>query len=250
MEKTPESYHISFFKPTTQRARANRNMVLWLVSVWFIAIFGFQILLRIIEKPVPEPSFISYESAWMNIETGQQSPVDLQELAKSCLSVAGKLGLDPGEEAAIDNAFSWCVYRLVDSSEQARLEMDIRTFENLSGSIETISDKEYIAFKKELSGQLSPILGLADLDVRKTIIPFALTSAGLETLGEASKEMLPRVMKKYLIHNRSVLTDIRFLGFPFHYFYTAVFLLILFVGLCLIYCIRTDAMNKRLEIPE
>ena len=53
MEKPSEGYHISFFKPTTERARANRNMVLWLVTVWFVAIFGFQILLKILEKPVP-----------------------------------------------------------------------------------------------------------------------------------------------------------------------------------------------------
>lgn len=250
MENSPESYHISFFKPTTERARANRNMVLWLVSVWFTAIFGFHIVMKIIEKPVPEPSLIAFENAWMNIDAGQWSRADLQELAKSCLSVAGKLDLAPLEEATVDHVFSWCMLKLHEPSSQERLTRDIETFESMSATIETINDEEYIAFKRELSARLSLTLGLSDTDVRKTIIPFALTSDGLGTLREDSKVMLPQVMNKYLIHNRSVLTDTRFLGFPFHYFYTAVFLLIMFVGLCLIYCIRTDAMNRRLEIPD
>ena len=57
-------------------------------------------------------------------------------------------------------------------------------------------------------------------------------------------------MGLYLIHNRSVLTDTKFLGFPFHYFYTAVFLLILFVGLCWLYCIRTDMFHKKYGIED
>ncbi|RKX20065.1 MAG: hypothetical protein DRP35_06675 [Candidatus Zixiibacteriota bacterium] len=42
----------------------------------------------------------------------------------------------------------------------------------------------------------------------------------------------------------------RFLGFPFHYFYTAVFLLVLFVGLCWIFCFQTDRIYKKLGIEE
>ncbi len=250
MENSSESYHISFFKPTTERARANRNMVLWLVSVWFIAIFGFHIVLKIIEKPVPEPALTAFESAWANLEAGQPSRQDLQELAGSCLYVAGKPDLAPAEEATIDHVISWSVVQLTEPADREQLIRDIQNFENLRATIETIGDQDYIAAKKDLSGRLGPMLGLNDRDVRNTIIPFALSSDGVTTLQPESKEMLPSVMNKYLIHNRSVLTDSRILGFPFHYFYTAVFLLILFVGLCLIYCIRTDAMNRRLEISE
>ena len=52
------------------------------------------------------------------------------------------------------------------------------------------------------------------------------------------------IMDRYLIHNRSVLTDTIFLGFPLHYFYTAVFLLVLFVGLCLGYCLMMERLEK------
>lgn len=63
-------------------------------------------------------------------------------------------------------------------------------------------------------------------------------------------DALPAAMELYLTHNRSGLTDTRFLGFPFHYWYTAQFLLILFIGLCLIYARATDKMNKRLGIED
>ena len=64
------------------------------------------------------------------------------------------------------------------------------------------------------------------------------------------RKIFEEAMGLYLIHNRSVLTDTRFLGFPFHYFYTAVFLLILFVGLTWLYCVRTDMFNKKYGIED
>ena len=70
MESEKNDYHISFFKPTTDSARRNRNMVVQFVLIWAVAIFGFQILLKLIEKPVPEQAFVSYESVWTDIKEG------------------------------------------------------------------------------------------------------------------------------------------------------------------------------------
>ncbi len=69
MDEKNNSYHISFFKPTTEQAKANRNMVVWLICVWAVAIFGFQILLRIIEKPTPEAAFITFAEVWENVKS-------------------------------------------------------------------------------------------------------------------------------------------------------------------------------------
>lgn len=250
MENSSDSYHISFFKPTTDRARANRNMVLWLVTVWFTAIFGFHIVLRIIEEPVPEPSYTAFENAWTNVSSNQFSHSDLQELAKSCLSVSGKMALAPEEQAVIDQAFSWSLYHLLENPEREQTLREISEFDAIAASISDIADPEYVQLKNALSRKLSPVLGLDDTDVRTKLVPFSLNPEGMDTLGEETKSILPDVMSKYLIHNRSVLTDFRFLGFPFHYFYTAVFLLVLFVGLCLIYCLRTDAQNRKLNLAD
>ena len=70
------------------------------------------------------------------------------------------------------------------------------------------------------------------------------------SLSSEEKEKLPQIMNKYLIHNRSVLTDTTFIGFPFHYFYTAVFLLILFVGLCYIYAKKVESLNLQFGIED
>jgi hypothetical protein len=89
-DNSSNGYHISFFKPTTPQAKANRNMVVWLVSIWFIAIFGFQILLKLIEKPTPEPAYLSYQESWKNISNGNSSEIDFSEFAQAILMVLGK----------------------------------------------------------------------------------------------------------------------------------------------------------------
>jgi len=65
-------------------------------------------------------------------------------------------------------------------------------------------------------------------------------------LTKDNKEKLPAIMSLYLTHNQSVLTDTQFLGFPFHYFYTSVFLLVLFVALCWVYCFIIDRMHSKM----
>ena len=250
MESSPEGYHISFFKPTTERARHNRNMVIWLVFIWFIAIFGFQIILEVIGKPVPQPAYVSFEEAWGNIDNGSFSEDDLQELAKSCLSVLGKITVTPEAKSILDDAFTWCVYNLSPEMTRQDLLNEIADFKAINATISTIDDTEYARLKSTLSAKVSPLLKIPLYDVRRNIIPFALKAEEMRDLNSETKRILPQVMEKYLIHNQSILTDIKFLGFPFHYFYTAVFLLILFIGLCWIYCVRIDLRNKKLGFAD
>ncbi|MGM0473064.1 MAG: DUF4212 domain-containing protein [Bacteroidota bacterium] len=250
MESSPEGYHISFFKPTTERARHNRNMVIWLVFIWFIAIFGFQIILKVIEKPVPQAAYVSFEEAWSSIDRGNHTEDDLRELAKSCLSVQGKITVTPEARSVLDDAFTWCVYNLAPEMTRQDLMDEIARYKEISATVTTIDDTEYTRLKSSLSAKISPLLNLPEYDVRRNIIPFALEAEGMGDLNTETKRILPQVMEKYLIHNQSILTDIKFLGFPFHYFYTAVFLLILFIGLCWIYCVRIDLRNKKLGFAD
>ena len=250
MDESNNDYHISFFKPTTPQAVANRNMVVWFVLIWFFAIFGFQILLKILEKPTPEASYVTFEKVWININSGITAEEDLQGLAQTTLSVLGKVMIAPTEREALDNALTWALFQLTDEALRTKQATKIRAFEEQKASIEDISDPDYIASKVELSSELSPILGISQLDVRSKILPLELSVKLGESLSDKTKSSLPGIMKKYLVHNQSVLTDFRFLGFPFHYFYTAIFLLILFVGLCWLYCVRIDSLNKRLNIVD
>ena len=250
MDKTPDDYHISFFKPTTPQAKANRNMVVVLVLIWFLAIFGFHFLLWVIEKPTPEPAYVTFEKVWSNVESGSASEVELQEFGQTSLSVLGKLMITAEEKSVLNNALSWTTYTLSDEVDKAGLVSKIRELEKTKSEITSLSDAEYIKMKAELSDQLSPVLNISKLDVRSKILPVELVSTDIESLTATTKASLPGVMKKYLVHNQSFLTDFKFLGFPFHYFYTAIFLLILFVGLCWLYCVRTDQMNAKMGIID
>ena len=121
MDPQQNQYHISFFKPTTDSARRNRNMVVQFVLIWAVAIFGFQILLKILEKPVPEPAYIQFESSWANIKDGAPAVADLQNAGQAVLSVLGKVAIDPAHREALDNAVSWMAYQIADSAQKADL---------------------------------------------------------------------------------------------------------------------------------
>lgn len=250
MENSNDEYHISFFKPTTTQARANRNMVVWLVLIWVVAIFGFQLLLLILEKPTPEPAYLTFQNVWEDVKNGGSDEAQKQSLGQASLSVLGKMAIAAGDKESLNNALSWSVYQLTEESSREALVAEVKAFEGLKASIEDLSDADYIAAKKAISVKFSPILGLAALDVRSKILPLELSSAAMTELSADTKSNLPAVMKKYLVHNQSFLTDTKFIGFPFHYFYTATFLLILFVGLCWLYCVKTDSMNKKLNIID
>ena len=82
--------------------------------------------------------------------------------------------------------------------------------------------------------------------MKAKLLPFVLDTGGMLEFSNENKEKILGVMKLYLIHNRSFLTDTIFLGFPFHYFYTAIFLLVLFVVLCWVYTFMLDRIHTRI----
>jgi putative solute:sodium symporter small subunit len=250
MESNQNDYHISFFKPTTAQAKWNRNLAIKLILIWAVAVFGFHFLLRAIEKPTPEEAYVQYEKVWENISKENASIEEMQKFAHSSLSVLGKVFIKTEQKNALQNAVSWSAFQLADSAQKIMLIDEVVKFETLKSEINSISDPEYIATKRSLSELASSILGLAQNDVRTKLISLELASSDMKVFKAESKELIPSIMSTYLIHNQSFLTDFKFLGFPFHYFYSAVFLLILFVFLCWLYCVRVDKMHLELDIDE
>lgn len=250
MNDDHNGYHISFFRPTTPRAKVNRNIVIWLASIWAVAIFGFQILLRVLEKPTPEPAYTSFQQVWGSVENGTANTLELQDFGRATLSVLGKIAISNQEKAVLDNALSWSVYTLTPDSMKVSLINTIIAFEKIRNETSNILNPNYIAARNRLGNELSPVLALASNDVRTKILPLELSVTSIEGLSTETKATLPSIMEKYLIHNQSFLTDVKFLGFPFHYFYTSIFLLILFVGLCWVYCVLVDRLDKKLKTVE
>ncbi|MCD4833400.1 MAG: DUF4212 domain-containing protein [Bacteroidales bacterium] len=250
MESNQNDYHISFFKPTTAQAKWNRNLAIKLILIWAVAVFGFHFLLRAIEKPTPEESYVKYEMVWENILSESASVEEMQIFAHSSLSVIGKVFIKPEYKTALNNAVSWTAFQLADSSQKELLIDKTKEFEKLKEEVTSISDPEYINAKNSLSQVASSILGLQNSDPRILIVSFSLVSTEMELFKAENKDMIPTIMSTYLVHNQSFLTDFKFLGFPFHYFYSAIFLLVLFVFLCWLYCYRVDKKNAELDIDE
>lgn len=247
MENNQIDYHVSFFKPKTRRNLKNRNMVLWLVIVWATAVFGFQILLRVIEKPVPEPAYNTFVSVWDNVKADNASVEELKDFANSLSFVIGKVYIKPEYQAALSNAFTWSVFEVA-GDEKDHLNKVLTDFEKVQAESDDIFDPNYVESKEALENYIAQLLDIPQNDARKPILPFSVDSKKADSYAAENMKITEEAMSMYLIHNRSVLTDTRFLGFPFHYFFTAVFLLILFIGLCLTYCIITDRREAKEQL--
>ncbi len=246
--KTAE-YRISFFKPTTVQALKNRNLILKLFIIWAVAIFGFQILLRILEEPTPEEALITFNTAWENIESGAATGNDYQKAGQSMVQVMGKSTIDLDDYAALKDVTGWVLSNVYPESELDDLEQDVQHLNALREQITSLRDQDYLEAKAVIIRKAAPALDIGENTLLAQLLAIGLNS-DLKQVSDEHLKNIPEIMELYLIHNRSVLTDYVFLGFPFHYFYTSIFLLVFFVGLCWYYCYRTDKLHARLNFME
>jgi len=244
-----EEYRISFFNPTTHQARRNRNLIIQLFIIWAVAIFGFQILLKILSKPVPEEALVKFIPAWEKIESGNAVSYDYQVVGQSMVQVTGKLTLGPDEYDALKDGISWTLSRLLPDNELADLQKEVQLLNRLREEIASLRDERYLETKESIISKAAPALGIGEDTLLAQLLALGLDD-DMENMSEENRLKIPGIMSLYLTHNRSVLTDTVFLGFPFHYFYTAVFLLVFFVGLCWLYCYRTDKLHAKLNFLE
>ena len=184
MKESDNGYRISFFKPTTDRARFNRSIVVWLASIWFIAIFGFQIVLRVIEKPTPEPPFTAFENVWESVKNGTAEKSELQAFANSTLAVLGKIAITEDERSLLSRSMSWSAIRLTPDSLRPAMTADIAEFETLKASGISFNDQKYIAKKNALAKKFIPVVGLSKYDPLTRILPLELTAQGIASLPE------------------------------------------------------------------
>jgi putative solute:sodium symporter small subunit len=226
------------------------------VTVWFVAIFGFQILLLIFEKPTPEKTLITFESVWENVKTGDATEQEKKDFINSLVNVAGKSSVKPKDKIILVNAITRAVFDMVSDPDKLILSGQVKKLAGTRARLAVAPEAEYPVLKSDLmiiKAAINTIAnektGIDPTNNKEAILPYSLNFENKELTSEEI-EALPQIMKLYLTHNQSFLTDMKILGFPFHYFYTAEFLLILFVCLCLIYSIRTTQLQKRFSIKE
>ncbi len=229
-----DQYEVNFFKPLSEHAKGNKKLVSRLAIIWAIAVFGFHFLLIFITTPTAEQTLNDFNSVWPKVlEDASATNETKQVFAKSVLMVLGKnIAVKENHKAVLKESLSWVVYSMQPDSVKSLYHTEPND-EAVNGAVASIG------------------LGSEGFDkIMKDLLPASIVKVENSSLSAESKKALPEIMKLYLIHNQSFLTDFQFLGFPFHYWYTAQFLLILFVVLCLIYAVTIDKMNKKFGFVE
>ena len=83
-----EEYNVNFFKPMSDHARTNKKLIATLAIIWFCAVFGFQALLLVLNKPTPEPAFTTFQNVYPEVVNHQDAALESkQQFSRSLLSV-------------------------------------------------------------------------------------------------------------------------------------------------------------------
>jgi uncharacterized membrane protein len=255
--ESPDEYNFSLFKPRNLHGRKNRNVILAMLLIWAVAVFGFQILLRVIEKPTPEKVLEDFNSVWPEAITKDLTSVNYKTLLNSLILVKGKNSVKPEDQKILNEAISCVTFNVVPDSVRAVIFGGVSGINTKKSQISKAQGQEFLDLKASILAEEKKISlityqynGLITGSIEEKIYLASLTENYPGSLSDISFNRLPETMKLYLTHNQSVLTDTIFMGFPFHYFYTAVFLLILFVCLCIIYNILIEWRLKEQGIVE
>ncbi len=250
--ESSENYNFSIFSPRNHHGKKNRNVILSMLLIWAVAVFGFQFLLKAIQKPTPEKTLIMFESTWPSVISDDLNSIDYKTFLTSLVLVKGKNIVKPDDQRVLSEAISCVAFRIVPDSIKTMITEGIAELKSLKEQITTSTDQEYLDVKmmirdkyKMLADITSPYTSFNYGSLEATIFTGSLVEKYPESFSDNAYVRLPDIMKLYLTHYQSILTDTKFLGFPFHYFYTAVFLLILFISLCIAYNILIE---RRLKI--
>jgi putative solute:sodium symporter small subunit len=256
--ETNSDYHFSLFKPKSEYSRRVRNIIVSMIILWAVAIFGFQILLLIFQKPTPEKALLAFDTVWEKVYSGNATTAENKDFIASIAAVLGKSSLKKEKRTILSDVMTRNLISLLDSTSREELLNDIQVFKRNNESLgKSATDESYLLAKESIEKSKNKILnridgiyGFAAHTLEANIIASNLTVVSDQQPNEQDLASVPGIMKLYLTHNQSFLTDFKFLGFPFHYFYTAEFLLVLFVLLCLLYSIRIERLQKRFKIVE
>ncbi|MBW2100756.1 MAG: DUF4212 domain-containing protein [Deltaproteobacteria bacterium] len=242
-----KEYEINFFTPKSPFAKDNTKIIAWIVIIWALAVFGFHFLMKAIEKPTPEPAYITYESVWENVKSNTATDIEKKDLAKVYLTLLGKY-IELRDNPVLKKALTSTIYDILPAEEKMAF---VEATQVLSGNLD---DFELLLnavkkFPEGIKQNIIDALGLSNdngfNNLLANVIPYGLLPFDGAPLDKENMDTIPVLMDKYLIHFQSGLTDTKFLGFPFHYFYTSVFLLVLFCGLCWYYCVAIDKIMDK-----
>jgi putative solute:sodium symporter small subunit len=224
-----KSYDVNFFKPSTPFLKENIRAIVIGLTIWGVMTYGFQILLKIIETPTPEATYVAFQQAAPKLADGTASAEEKVAVANTYLALLGKSAALLKNDI-LKTAFTSTVYNVLSDAEKETL---------LAAAADPKANMDFI----------SAALGITDNKAMTAVIPYALIAVTPDKLAMTDPALKP-IMDKFFIHNQSVLTDTIVFGFPFHYLYTALILLTSFVIICLVYCQVIDKLMKKYEMES
>ncbi len=228
-----KSYNVNFFKPSTPFLRENIRVIIIGLVIWGVMTYGSQILLKIMETPTPEATYVAFQQIAPKLSDGSASPEEKVTAANFYLSFLGKSAALLANEP-LKVAFTSTVYDLLSDAEKVTLMTVVET---------AATDKKVnVDF-------INTALGITDSKAMMAVVPYGLTAVAADKMAMTDDSLKP-IMDKFFIHNQSVLTDTIVFGFPFHYLYTALILLAAFVLICLIYCQVIDRLMKKYDMES
>jgi uncharacterized membrane protein len=250
--ESSDNFNFSLFRPRNLHGRKNRNVILTFIAIWAVAVFGFQFLLRAIEKPVPEATLTAFNEVWPAAVTGNLNADEGKVLLNSLIVARGKVTLTAAEQQTLAGGISASTYSLLPDSVGAAISSRVEAIAGMRTSLAELKGDDYLEMKKKISAASQDMIEIASPytsvmygSLEGSIFAYSLGSDRGKSLNDPTLSGIPAIMALYMTHNQSVLTDSKILGFPLHYFYTAVFLLILFVALCIAYNIIIEwRLNK------
>lgn len=255
--ESADQYNFNIFRPRNNHGRKNRNIIFSLLFIWAVAVFGFQFLLRGIEKPTPEDSLLMFESTWPQALKGTLSSEDLPVFLRSLVHVRGKNTVKTEDQVVISEAVTTVLLDVIPDTLRNDILLLIAGKEQLKSELADMKDEDYLdrkermtAIESELKRSVEPYSGFNPESLEANLLISCLKKEYQGSITDDTFSRLSEIMKFYLIHNRSLLTDTTFLGFPFHYFYTAVFLLIMFVVMCIIYNVLIEWRLRQGGVTE
>ncbi len=255
--ESPDQYNFSIFQPRNLHGRKNRNVIIVMLVIWATAVFGFQFLLRGIQKPTPEKTLSTFESIWPKAVANNLSPDDYKSLLNSLVLVKGKNMVKPGDQELLSDAISCAAFSSMPDTLRSSLLDGVTEIKSLKNQLLSANGNAYLEIAesikeiyRKITQATEPWSGFREGSLEAPILAASLNDSYPASFNDVSFTALPELMKFYLTHNQSVLTDTRFLGFPFHYFYTSVFLLVLFIGLCIVYNVLVEWRLRREGVVE
>jgi hypothetical protein len=255
--ESSDQYNFSIFKPRNRHGMKNRNVIFTMLLIWAVAVFGFQFLLRAIEKPTPEKTFSEFESVWQKVINDDLTSSDYRSLLNTLVLVKGKNMVKPEDQELLSDAISCAFFNLVPDTLKSVLLTEVSEIKSMKTELLGASGNQYLEIADMIKGKYKFVTescesftGFGEGSLEAPIFAASMNDTYPASLNDDSFNGLPEIMGFYLTHNQSVLTDSKLLGFPFHYFYTAIFLLVLFIGLCISYNVLVEWRLRKEGVVE